>query len=94
MTNFYTDSEQPLMKVSSISYRGFMLTSPRVEEKRRPQPSPLAVITKFLLGELEAPTHVRRATSKRIKECRVDIEKHSYVQRELARTIDPTKRNL
>lgn len=80
MANFYTESDEPLKTVLSSPFSPF-ITSPRTQPRVSSRPSPLLVITKFLLGELEKPTHVTHVASRRIKECKVAHEKQEYVRR-------------
>lgn len=86
MANFYTESDEPLKTVLSNPFSPFM-TSPRTQPRISARPSPLSVITKFLLGELEKPTHATHVTARRIKECKVTLEKQEYVRRELIRSF-------
>lgn len=88
MANFYTESDEPLKKVSSLSYRNPILTSPALAQRRHQQPSPLSLITKFVLGELEKPSYAKQRTCARIKECKTVLEKEHFVRRELFRMID------
>ena len=86
MANFYTESDEPLKTVLSTPFSPF-LTVPRTQPRAPSRPSPLSVITKFLLGELEKPSHVPHVTARRIKECKVVHEKQEYVRRELIRSF-------
>lgn len=89
MANFYTESDEPLKTVLSTPFSPFspFLTVPRTQLRAPSRSSPLSVITKFLLGELEKPTHATHVTARRIKECKVVHEKQDYVRRELIRSF-------
>jgi len=68
MSNFYTEQDVPLVKVRNVAHsRDIMITSPLLPEKLKIRASPLSIVTKLVLGELEKPHLISRDTSKRIK---------------------------
>jgi hypothetical protein len=79
MSNFYTEENKPLKRVRALTLQRDFITAPFVPDIVYSRPSPLSVVTKLVLGELEKPIMVHRNTSKRIKECKIKIEKESYV---------------
>jgi hypothetical protein len=89
MSNFYIDCETPLKKIRTQTHpRELLLTQPHLPDYPAVRPSPLSVITKLVLGELQKPSLVRRDTSKRIQEGTVEIEKTRFVRRELQKRLD------
>ena len=80
MSNFYTEQDLPLVKIRTITHtRDLLITSPVLHEKFKMRASPLSVVTKLVLGELEKPRLIQRHTSQRIKDCQVKFEKERYV---------------
>lgn len=80
MSNFYTEQDLPLLKIRTITHtRDILITSPLLPEKFKLRASPLTVVTKLVLGELEKPNLIQRHTSQRIKDCKVKIEKERFV---------------
>lgn len=63
MSNFYTEQEVPLRRVRAYTLlKETMLTEPpRLPKLQVGQlASPLSVVTKLVLGELERPVYVRK----------------------------------
>ena len=89
MAIFYTVSDEPLLRVTDLNFRGGMITSPKLQQRRYMQPSPLSVITKFILSELEKPVMAKESIVKRIKDCKIENAKNKYVRKELYKTLDP-----
>lgn len=53
MSNFYTEQDMPLVKVSTVTHsRDIMITSPLLPDKLKMRASPLSIVTKLVLGDL------------------------------------------